>query len=360
MIEQGIYFALGSIVTALLALLFAPVFWHRALRLTRQRLQLQVPLSMQEILSERDQLRAEFAVERLRVEQAMERVQATKGQDMAEIGRRSMEATALAEQLAGLRQVEQAQDAEIARLLREVGEHGAENGALRLALHDDHAELDLWRQRAETARDQHERLQDEVDSHRTTIASLKTRSMGLEMRLTDAERARVAREKELETGLRARLETAMGHVARHESAGILLRRELDDAKAHIRQLEDELQSAQAAAGDAREREKVHQIQRSLQPDMAKPGDRLADRLDLMAAENAALRGALTAARREGAEAPGAATDAADSDASLRASIHALGLAVAKLTRHAREAPSLADDGPRRPVVEGTSRPVGVA
>ncbi len=324
MIEQGIYFALGCIVTALLALLFAPVFWHRALRLTRQRLQLQVPLSMQEILAERDQLRAEFAVERLRVEQAMERVQATKGHDMAELGRRSMELAALTDKLATLTHTEQAQADEISRLQRAAAEAEAENGTLRLALHDGDSGLELWRQRAETARDHQERLQDEVESHRTTIASLKTRSMGLEMRLTDAERARVAREQELETGLRARLETAMGHVARHENASILLRRELDDAKRHIRQLEDQLTLAQGDFGNARERP----------------------------AQNAASPGAQSA-RHDG----GTPHGTAEEDAGLRESIHVLGLAVARLTRQAREAQG---DMPRRPLKDEASRPIGVA
>lgn len=356
MIEQGIYFALGGIVTALMALLFAPVFWSRALRLTRQRLQLQVPLSMQEILAQRDQLRAEFAVERLRIEQAMERVQTAKGQDMAEIGRRSMEVVALADQIAVMRTEETALAEEMARVRREAAEGAAENGALRVALHDGLTGLDLWRERAETARGHQERLQDEVESHRTTIASLKTRSMGLEMQLTDAARANATREQKLEAGLRSRLETAMGHVARHENAGILLRRELDDAKTHIRQLEDAVTIAETSRDDARDREKAVHLKRSLQSEKARGDDRdLSDRMDLMSAENAALQGALAAARRDGATLGEGAPAEAD-DAGLRESIHALGLAVARLTRQARDA----DDTPRRALKDEAARPISVA
>ena len=136
MIEQSIYFSIGCIVTALLALAFGPIFWNRALRLTRQRLQLQVPLSMREILADRDQVRAHFAVERVRLEQAMERVHAGKARDMAEIGRRTMETVALTEQVAAARALEAAREREIDLLHRDAAEAGAEIGALKVALHE--------------------------------------------------------------------------------------------------------------------------------------------------------------------------------------------------------------------------------
>jgi chromosome segregation ATPase len=269
-IEQGIYFALGCIVTALLALMFAPVFWARALRLTRQRLQLQIPISMQEILAERDQLRAAFAVERLRLEQEMERVRQSKGADMAELGRRAKEIAALKEQAAVLETT-----------MQRLAELEAENGSLHVGLHDAEAAVELWRQRAELTQSHKERLEDEVASQRTTIASLNTRCMGLEMRLSDAERAFAQREKATEAGLRTRLETAVSHATRHETANLTLVRELDDARVRIRQLEKELEAAVAGTVATAE---------------ASPSD----------------------------------------DAGLRESIHALGLAVARLSRDQRD------------------------
>lgn len=297
MIEQGIYFALGCIVTAILALAFAPFFWRRALRLTRRRLQLQVPLSMQEILAERDQLRAEFAVERLRIEQAMEKVRATKARDMAEIGRSRAAATALVEEVAALRRIEEAQEKEIDALLRDVAAAGADNGSLKVELHDAHVRLDRWKHAGELAVAEHQRVQDQAESHRTTIASLETRAMGLEMRLTDAGRAAEVREN----GLRSRLEAAMAQSARHEASGLLVRRELDEAKARIRALEHDLEAAPAAGGGPQQT-----IRRTAE---AQPGRRSDE-------DEAA-------------------------DGGLRASIHALGLAVANMTRAARSADAVA-------------------
>ena len=62
------------------------VFGHgaRALRLSRRRLEMQMPLSMDEIVAERDQLRAEFAVDRRRIEQAAEALQLARAKDMTD------------------------------------------------------------------------------------------------------------------------------------------------------------------------------------------------------------------------------------------------------------------------------------
>ena len=69
-IEQTMVFAAGFLLAGLLALLFLPALWRRALRLSRRRLEMQMPLSMDEIVAERDQLRAQFASDRRRIEQA--------------------------------------------------------------------------------------------------------------------------------------------------------------------------------------------------------------------------------------------------------------------------------------------------
>ena len=88
-IEQAMVFALGFLVAGLLTLLFLPAFWRRAVRLSRRRLEMLMPLSMDEIIAERDQLRAQFAAERRRIEQAQETLQAARARDMAELGRRA-------------------------------------------------------------------------------------------------------------------------------------------------------------------------------------------------------------------------------------------------------------------------------
>ena len=317
MIEQAIYFALGCIVTALGSLAFLPLLWRRALRLTRARLQLQVPLSMQEILAERDQLRAEFAVERLKLEQAMDKVRAGKTRDMAVIGRQRVTATALADQVAALRSLEQSQEREIRRLLDDLGLASSEAGALRVELHDAHGLAERWRDRADHHAEARGALRNELETNRTLVRALESRVAGFETRLAEASRAGETRE----AALRGRLETAMAHSARHETSDISHRRELDEARARIHALEAEIAAADTGA---RERDKNATLERSLQNGRARGLDKThAQTIEGLEAENAALRQSLSALR-DGSESRG------EDDGGLRASIHALGLAVARM------------------------------
>jgi len=81
-------FALGFLVAGMLALAFVPVFWRRALRLTRVRLERQLPLTPEEIQADRDFLRAEAALRERRLEQKCEAANEAHIGDMVEIGRR--------------------------------------------------------------------------------------------------------------------------------------------------------------------------------------------------------------------------------------------------------------------------------
>ncbi|MFH7191610.1 hypothetical protein ACHWGL_32460, partial [Klebsiella pneumoniae] len=79
-------------------------------RLARRRTEAQLPLSVGEIAAEKDFLRAEFAVRQRRMERAVEDARAKRQADMAALGNRTMEAAALARDVA-------ARDAEIAEAL---------------------------------------------------------------------------------------------------------------------------------------------------------------------------------------------------------------------------------------------------
>jgi chromosome segregation ATPase len=127
MIEQAMLFALGFLVAGLIALAAAPAFWRRAIRLSTRRLEMQLPLSPEEILAGRDLLRAEFAVERRRLEQKAEALNLVHAADMTELARR-------AAVIAG-------QHADLLALSRQDGERRAELAALQRALSETSAEL---------------------------------------------------------------------------------------------------------------------------------------------------------------------------------------------------------------------------
>ncbi len=52
-VEQIMIFALGFLCAGLLTLLFLPAFWRRAMTLSRRQIEMQIPLSMAEVVAER-------------------------------------------------------------------------------------------------------------------------------------------------------------------------------------------------------------------------------------------------------------------------------------------------------------------
>jgi chromosome segregation ATPase len=120
-------FTLGFLAASLIALAAAPAFWRRAIRLSTRRLEMQLPLSPEEILAGRDLLRAEFAVKCRRLEQKAEALNLVHAADMTELGRR---ATIIA-----------GQDADLLALSQQDSQRGAEFAALQRALAETSAEL---------------------------------------------------------------------------------------------------------------------------------------------------------------------------------------------------------------------------
>ncbi|WP_319412997.1 hypothetical protein [uncultured Cohaesibacter sp.] len=68
MIAIIMYILLGIFVTLLLMLLVIPMIWRRAVRLTKKRLQAEMPMSYSELQAEKDHIRAEMAVDMRRLE----------------------------------------------------------------------------------------------------------------------------------------------------------------------------------------------------------------------------------------------------------------------------------------------------
>lgn len=87
-------FGLGFLLASLCALTILPTVNARAGRLARRRIEATLPVSVSEVVAERDHLRAEFAVVQRRLERKAEAIAARRHADMAAIGTRTMEAEA--------------------------------------------------------------------------------------------------------------------------------------------------------------------------------------------------------------------------------------------------------------------------
>ena len=178
-------FVLGFATAGLLALACLPAVWRRALRLTDRRLRQLVPLSDEEIVAERDTLRATFAVEQRRLEQKLDRSEATRSTLLADLGRRDAAVAALDRRNADGLAHNAALTGERDATQRELNEVRAGIGAAEVALYDLTGLAETRRWAVLDAEGRVRDLESTVDQGRATIAALETRVMGLESRLSD-------------------------------------------------------------------------------------------------------------------------------------------------------------------------------
>lgn len=87
MIESTLFFSLGFLCAAFLALMIAPALWRRAVALTRRRIEASVPLSLGEIEADKDRMRAEFAMSTRRLEMSIQTFREKAANQIIEINR---------------------------------------------------------------------------------------------------------------------------------------------------------------------------------------------------------------------------------------------------------------------------------
>ena len=207
MIEPVMFFGIGFLVAALLALLFVPLVHSRAVRLTIRRLEAATPLSIAEIRADKDQLRAEFAMSTRRLEMSVEQMKAKTTGQLAELGKKTDAINQLKKELgektAAIIALE-SRDKNLRDQLRVTEEefevkssalHGAERG-----LADKQADL------AKIVAELGERSI-AADSQRVELAALRTQIEAMKVSVADHERAVRASEEKL-AGQRAEAETA--------------------------------------------------------------------------------------------------------------------------------------------------------
>src|SRR6201985_40800 len=186
MIEPVMFFGIGFLVAALLGLLFVPLVHNRAVRLTMRRLEAATPLSIAEIRSDKDRLRAEFAMSTRRLELSVEQMKAKTTSQLAELGKKSDAINRLkvelGEKTAAIFSLEAREKSLKDQLSATESEHSVKIGALREAermLQDKQGELsrlatdlgersasaDSTRVEATALRAQVEALKDRVSGH---------------------------------------------------------------------------------------------------------------------------------------------------------------------------------------------------
>ena len=335
LIEQAMYFALGFLVAGLLTLMFLPAFWRRALRLSMRRLQMLMPLSMEEVVAERDLLRAEFAVRERRLEQEMDAIKSEKTLDLATIGRH---ATRIADLEARLKKAE-AETRDMAQQVRESQKVLAERTDLlsstELALHEMTERAERGVERLRLLESDKEALGRQTEEHQTRVVAHEAKIGALHEETVQFQRDLEAlREEHAAVVAQAnRLPGLEGDLARVSS-------ELENSLSEKKTLSSALLETRTELSSLQEKRKneVDYLESALRTARAEARDN-ADKHEAARADNAMLQGAVEALRSERAQhrrgagafsVVGAAPTAADVPA-LREAVIGFGDKVAQLS-----------------------------
>ena len=330
MIEQAMYFAFGFLVAALLALMFLPAFWRRAMRLSMRRLQMLAPMSMEEVVAERDLLRAEFAVRERRLEQEMEALQTARANDMAMAGRYAANVAEAREWLKKAETVHRDMQARIDEALKTVAERTELLRSTEMALHEmtENAERGVARLRM-LEHDKHELgrekevVHSRVAAHEARIGAMHEENIRLEQEI---EKLRAA--YELSAMAAERVTTLEEELTRQKSDNANLTRQLTRLEAERRDLLQTIENVRAEATGARRQfeAEISRLEAANAAGRAQT-DETANHLEAARADIAMLNGALDALRAEQARrrAAGDGVRAPDPDiVALRETITAFG------------------------------------
>jgi chromosome segregation ATPase len=370
-IQSLLLFGFGFLCAVLVALLVAPAFWRRAVRLTERRVRATVPLTMNEIQAGKDGLRAEFAMSARRLEMKVKSLQDRVAGQMVEIERRREELTRSADECERLKAESAALDrknSELEAALKAAAEEGhalsakfteisarladkdAEISRLDFAATD--ASLEVSNRQIELAAREAEvaKLQDDV-------ARLKEQRRASEQKLRDitldnkSGREALKTERARSTDLERRLEKALATIADRDEA--LARGERESARLKESGSEAAAQDATPGAGGGRMKDAVETP--SAEPDARQEAlvrlkadrKRLEERLTTLTRENKRLRTASLLP-----QAPTPVREAAPGEPALREQISNLAAEMVALTALVEGPASPIDEALAMPEAEG--------
>ena len=313
MVEPIMYFGIGFLVAALLALMFFPLVHNRAVRLTMRRLEAATPLTIAEIRADKDQLRAEFAMSTRRLEMSVEHMKARATSQLAELGKKTDAINQLKKELGEKTAAYfalEARDKALADQLRaSEDEFQLKTNALReaeRALSDKEAHLSKL-----TAE-----LGDQSvasDSQRVELAALRTQVEAMKVSVGNYERSMKETEERLNrergeatsnlTDARSKLDSLNTRSTDLERQLMTQTAEAELFNRRVQELESRLseQGKLIAERDyeierlGREAEAARKIEDGLRGELASAGNRSDGAVDRHKAEIARLEGELTAA-----------------------------------------------------------------
>ena len=328
MIQTALFFILGFLSAAFLALLVAPAIWRRAVTLTRRRVEGSLPLTMDEIQADKDRLRAEYALAVRQLEIQVKSLKDKVAAQMVQAGRDRADIAELADLRIGKDAALAAANAEIAQLSARIAEQDAKE--MELA-----AEIVMLTEQTEAQRTEIARINRLYDEASFAASTRQIEIVSLESKLDKA--------KDEASHLRDERKDAQKRAREAEVESKSLTTALRDEHKRVVALENKVAQMTSALADAEEKlERREQELARLRGGERKPTTpderaRIEERLTQLMRENKKLRTALEAAPETPVGVPTApavaASTAAGSDdsAELRRQIGELAAEVVNLT-----------------------------
>jgi chromosome segregation ATPase len=402
MVEPIMYFGIGFLVAALLALMFFPLVHNRAVRLTVRRLEAATPLTIAEIRADKDQLRAEFAMSTRRLEMSVEQMKARATSQLSELGKKTdainqlkkelgektaayfaLEARdkALAEQLrateqefqlktGALREAERAlsdKEAELAKLVGELGDQSIASDSQRIELAALRTQVEAMKVSVtgyeRTVKDAEERLSRERGDAATHLTEARGQLDLLNARKTDLEQHLVTQTAEAEQFNQRvqELESRLGEqgrlMAQRDDEIERLRQDAEASRKAHDGLRDEMSNSSTRSVERHKGEiarlegelaAAHEVRAKLETDMADLKREAESSWAAERVENALLRERINDVAAEVARLT-AALEGPDSpiDAMLAAGVHDLNLAAVPANGSPPLAMSRGEAGPAK-------------
>ena len=188
MVQSVLLFSLGFLSAAFLALMVAPAIWGRAVALTKKRIEASLPMSLNEVQADKDQLRAEFALSTRRLELSVKTFKEKIAHQMAEIAKNREELMRLSgerdEKNRGLTQVE----GETAQLRSEMKRQEEALGALKKEQADAQALLEKKTKELQRLNLQVQDVSDIADSRKIELVARDTEIGTLSDKLSEHRR----------------------------------------------------------------------------------------------------------------------------------------------------------------------------
>src|SRR5208283_2693999 len=182
LIEQALYFAIGFLAASLAGVVWTPIVSRRAKRLAEARARLQAPISERQAIADRDALRAEHAVQQVRLERRMTLAEEAAIGLRAELGRLSVNLIALEADAREHRSADFDRRAQIEALTSQCRDLEVALGASQSAIHDLLAQRDRAAAAEAAAVARQNELEAEASRARARSAILAARAENLEGR----------------------------------------------------------------------------------------------------------------------------------------------------------------------------------